>query len=340
MNQTALNETTLIAQARASLHRAVGRAHLAPSIYNSQPWQFRIVENTLDICLDRTRRLPVIDPDGRQALISCGCALFNTRVSLAADTVDCTVERLPDGPDADVLARVRVSGKGSGQAGELAELDRTVPLRTTNRTRFTLTVLSEDLLTQLAAAAAAEGGIVVPIRLPDQRAALAVLSTQADRTQNADPAYRAEIRAWTTDDPARRDGVPASVVPHVDGHSGDEIPLRDFDSRGNGRLPARTASSRRQTLLLLGTQTDDPLSWLRAGEALERVLLQIARHGYAASPLNQVLEVPWTRYALRCELGIPFQPQFLLRVGYGAVTPSAPRRLVTDVLVDTDKNDS
>jgi hypothetical protein len=163
-----------------------------------------------------------------------------------------------------------------------------------------------------------------------------MLSQQADSAQNADPAYRAELRRWTTDDPTRHDGVPASAVPHVDGHSGDEIPLRDFDTRGTGHLPAQTASTRRQTILVLGTEEDDPLSWLRAGEALERVLLEIARCGYAAGPLTQAVEVPDTRYALRTELGLTFYPQFLLRVGRAHATPSTPRRPLTEVLAETD----
>ena len=47
----------------------------------------------------------------------------------------------------------------------------------------------------------------------------------------------------------------------------------------------------------------DRIDWLRAGEALERVLLEITRHGFVASPLTQVTEVPYARAGLRRELG-------------------------------------
>ena len=100
----------------------------------------------------------------------------------------------------------------------------------------------------------------------------------------------------------RTDGVPARAVPHFDAGSGDEIPIRDFDSTGAGWLPTDTRSSHNQCLLLLGTDGDHPDQWLRAGEALEHVWLEIARHGFVMSPLTQVVEVPAVRAELRSEL--------------------------------------
>jgi nitroreductase len=324
--------------ARVALRHAAARARLAPSIHNTQPWTFRLVSDRLDMELDPTRRLGTVDPLGRQALISCGCALFNARAALAAADVACEVERFPDGVRSPLFARVRaVPGRpAEAQLQLLTELDAVVDLRTTNRTRFDPEDPPASLLDRLADAAVAEGAGMVVVRRPEHRLAVAMLTQRADAAQNADPAYRAELRAWTTDDPARLDGVPAFAVPHVDGRSGDEIPLRDFDTRGTGRLPADTASSRRQTIVVVGTEDDDPAAWLRAGEAVERMLLEIARRGYAAGPLTQALEVPATRRAMTAELGLSFCPQFLIRVGRAHGTPPTPRRAVADVLVEVD----
>jgi hypothetical protein len=148
----------------------------------------------------------------------------------------------------------------------------------------------------------------------------------------ADAAYRAELRTWTTDNPDRRDGVQSSLVPHVDGSADDEIPLRDFDTFGHGRLPAAVGSDRHQTMLVVGTAGDSPLDWLRAGEALEHVFLEIARFGYATSPLTQALEVPVTRAELRRELGMTYYPQFLFRVGKATPTAPSPRLHLEDLL--------
>ncbi|MDQ1733662.1 MAG: hypothetical protein QOK10_3821, partial [Pseudonocardiales bacterium] len=89
-------------------------------------------------------------------------------------------------------------------------------------------------------------------------------------------------------------------------------------------------------LLLLGTPGDSPDTWLRAGQALERVLLEVTRQGYVASPLTQVTEIPRTRLMLRQELGISSMPQLLLRVGRAPVAPGTRRRRLVDVIRDTD----
>jgi len=184
------------------------------------------------------------------------------------------------------------------------------------------------------AAARAEGAELFPIRRPEHRAATARLSQLADRIENGQPAYRAELRRWTTDDPGRADGVPAAAVPHVDGTAQDDVPIRDFDARGTGGLPGATRSSSEQCLLLLGTNADNPAAWVRAGEALERVWLEIAHRGFTASPFTQVIEIPRTREMLRAELGISMNPHVLLRVGRAAATSPTRRRRLVDVLVD------
>jgi hypothetical protein len=321
-----------------ALRKAAAGARQAPSIYNTQPWHMRLDGNTLEMSLDPVRQLHVLDPFLRQAWISCGCALFNARVSLAGAGEEILVSRFPDGPQSAVFARLSLTHHQDGNfaADETrpapADLDPAIPLRRTNRTRFDDTPAPEDFITRLAAAARVEGAILTAIRREDQRAALVELSGRADAILYADPRYRAELRTWTTEDPHRTDGVPNSVIPHVDGTSGDEIPLRDFDTRGSGQLPTHTESTRRQTLLVIGTDGDSAPDWLCTGEALERVLLEITRSAYVASPLMQALEVAEIGADLQRELGLTYNPQILLRVGRGSDVPPTPRRALEDVL--------
>ncbi len=66
-----------------ALVHAAGRATLAPSIHNTQPWRFEVHDGRLDVYADRSRGLPIIDPSGRQLAISCGAAIFAARLALA-----------------------------------------------------------------------------------------------------------------------------------------------------------------------------------------------------------------------------------------------------------------
>lgn len=322
------------------LRHAVARAVLAPSVHNTQPWRFVIRDDTLELFADRARRLRVLDPGGRQLVISCGAALFNARVALAADGYDTVVARRPEPDRPDLLARLTVATAAGTDAPAgvpaLAALDEFIPLRQSNRRRFADEEVPPSVIDALVDAAAAEDTKLFPIERAEHRLATARLSQDADRQENADPGYRAELRAWTTSDPERLDGVPALAVPHVDAGAGDDLPIRDFDTHGLGWLPIETHSTINQCLLLLGTPADDEPAWLRAGEGLQHVLLEITRLGYAASMLTQAVEVARTRAQLRFDLGLSMNPHVLMRVGRAPVTPASRRRPVTEVTTEID----
>jgi hypothetical protein len=88
----------------------------------------------------------------------------------------------------------------------------------------------------------------------------------------------------------------------------------------------------RDTLLLLGSDDDTPIGWLRTGRALALNVLVLTDAGLVTQPLGQVTDVPVTRARLQRELGLLGHPQLLLRVGYGHGRPLTGRRSVDEVL--------
>jgi nitroreductase len=314
-----------------TLRRAASRAALAPSVHNTQPWHFMVTNDYLDIRSEPLRRLTVLDPRGRQLMISCGCALFNARVAIAAAGYTSIVERRPDPTSPGLVARVWVGERHDWVP--IAALDPAIDARRTNRRAFIGGPVAAGVITDLVAAARAEGGHLLPIVEPRQRRATAELSQQADRIQEADSAYQAELERWTTDDPRRRDGVQAASVPYVGpfAEPHDTLPIRAFDVRGMGWLPASSESDS-ECLLLLSAAKDEPESWLRTGEALERVWLTLTLRGYSASPLTQVVEASQTNGLLRKALGTDLHPQILLRVGHAPDAVRSPRLDAADVI--------
>jgi hypothetical protein len=130
-------------------------------------------------------------------------------------------------------------------------------------------------------------------------------------------------------------------VPNGDGHQAggsfpaDEVPLRDYGDPDHPGSLEQVRSSKNQSLMVLGTDEDDPVSWLRAGEALERIWLEVTRAGYAMSLFTQLVEVADTRQLLRSELGLGMYPHVLLRVGRAPATRASRRRKLVDVLRQT-----
>jgi nitroreductase len=92
------------------------------------------------------------------------------------------------------------------------------------------------------------------------------------------------------------------------------------------------------TLILLYTSGDTPTDWLRAGAAMQRVLLTATQHGLAATPLSQLLEVPKLRMLLADHINRQVI-QTVLRIGY-PITParSTPRRPLGDIVVAEGEN--
>jgi nitroreductase len=313
-----------------ALSAAVDRAVLAPSLHNSQPWRFTVHADRLDVRADRTRHLASIDPPGRELVQSVGAALFNARVALAARGWAVDVRRCPSPDDPDLMAVLQLVD-GPPDPG-LAVLDSVVAQRRTNRRTFDATIPTDAELRSFTAAAVAEGAVLVPVLTGEQHRLVARLTQLADSQQQADPAYLAELARWTNRAPAEGDGIVAAAVPHVDGSAADDVPMRDFDTRGDGSLPPSSGVGAEHTLLVLGTRTDDEAAWLRSGEALQRVLLEITRAGWGASPLTQSVEIPLTRMELRAGLTWDTWPQTVLRIGHAGPTSATPRRQRTDVV--------
>jgi nitroreductase len=313
-----------------ALSAAVDRAMLAPSLHNSQPWRFTVHADGLDVRADRTRHLTSIDPLGRELVQSVGAALFNARVTLAARGWAVDVQRCPSPDDPDLLAVLHLVD-GPPDPG-LAVLDPLVPQRRTNRRTFDATVPTDAELRSFTAAAVAEGAVLVPVLTGEQHRLVARLTQEADAQQEADPAYLAELDRWTNRARAAGDGIVAAAVPHVDGSATDDVPMRDFDTRGDGALPPSSGVGAEHTLLVLGTRSDGDEAWLRSGEALQHVLLAITRAGWAASPLTQCVEMPLTRMKLRAGLTWDTWPQTVLRIGYAGPTGATPRRQRADVV--------
>ena len=92
------------------LKDAVHLACRAPSLHNSQPWQWVADSAGLQLCVDRSRILYSTDnKSGREALISCGAVLDHLRVAMAAAGWTANVDRFANPNNLDHLASIDLS---------------------------------------------------------------------------------------------------------------------------------------------------------------------------------------------------------------------------------------
>ena len=324
--------------------QVVAAATRAPSIHNTQPWRFVAAPDRLDVYLDTERALPVLDPTGRQQIISCGSAIEFAVVALAAAGHTAEVDLLPDDGDPDRLATVRVTGPLETSDEDRA-LAAAIDRRHTVRAAFQPRAVPGDLVKRLERDAASFGAWFKPIARSEEEVATVFLIARAEEMEQSDPAYLAELQSWLRTDPGAVDGVPVEAVPSGDPQTRPSNWLiRDFvvGERGEQQLfraaddpDAPPPDVERPTVVLMGTDDDDRYAWLLAGRALGRVLLRATAEGVAASPLTQALDWPATRSRMQSRLSLVGHPQMLLRMGYPPDTSGqavSGRRPVADVL--------
>jgi hypothetical protein len=131
-------------------------AVLAPSSHNTQPWKFRIHGNVVEVFADFARALPIVDPDNRELVMSCGAALFHLRTAIRYFGHACDVEVLPEAGDPALFARIHLGLKCDTNAEDIL-LFNAIPKLRTNRGAFLAEVLPDALLAALSRVAAEEG---------------------------------------------------------------------------------------------------------------------------------------------------------------------------------------
>jgi nitroreductase len=306
---------------RALLEAAVA----APSIHNSQPWRFAIGTRRIDLYADPARQLRLADGHGRSLLISCGAALFNLRVAAEHLGFHPRVRLLPsDNPI--LVASVEVDHRHSRPA-LLDTLYPAIWQRRTNRYPFWSRLPSSSILARLSEAASQEDALLRIYDDPDEVRGIVDQLRKAEFEERHVPQAVAERANWVTAD-AREDGIPVESLGPI-----PDQPGAVFRDLGTGADVHRevAAFEATPTVAVLSTRFDRPLDWVRAGQALERMLLIATNEGLAASFMNQPLEQDEFRQHLRAPLVGHGHTQMLIRIGYGVPVPPTPRRSIAEV---------
>ncbi len=302
-------------------------AVLAPSSHNTQPWRFKITDNTVSLYADRTRALPANDPDDRELTISCGCALMNLRVAAAYEGLSVTYEITPGRDDEDLLAVISFRKADTSNLPE-ADLFSSIEGRRTYRKRFESRDVPTEILDALSERAVEEGAQFKVIESEDARQKVAALVSEGDAVQWSNPGWRRELAAWMH--PRRRgDGLtlPGIVAPFA------QVIVRTFDMGNGVGAKDRQLTDESPVLAVLSTDGDSVKDWVAAGQALERTLLNAHSKGLQASYLNQPVQVASLRSGLQEIIGHAGFPQILLRLGFPADEVDAtPRRSLDEVI--------
>ncbi|MGW5364671.1 Acg family FMN-binding oxidoreductase [Actinopolymorpha pittospori] len=304
----------------------VDAAVRAPSVLNTQPWRFVFGDDRLEIWADPARQLGSADPSGRFMAISCGAATYNAVLAIRYFGHEAWVQAQPR-PLATYLAAVIHIGVRRPIASEdLAQYD-VIAEPQTNRGPFRDWRLPFSLITRLEESAEAEGAyfrVLTSTEIDrvrrivsrhDEEAGLAVeeagLAVEGQGMEEARQAM--EGRPWIGDPSAAGAGGSGVPTPRP---AERQAPIQDLEPPRHLAARDHTMFDHRPTLAVLSTPGDAQKDWVRAGMALEHVLLTAGLHGVAASFLDAPIERLADRGHLRsAALGLD-HPQMVLRLGY------------------------
>jgi nitroreductase len=280
------------------LRNAVVNATLATSIANSQPWHFHLSEGQIDVFADWARQLPNLDPVGRHLTMSVGCAVFNARVVLAHAGLPVRVSLTPDPSHTDLM--VRIETREDAAVEPIGHLFPNIEARRPAGDDFVAEAFPEHLRPALTAAAATEGTGLTWVDSADHMAQLDQFARRAAQIQTIS-----------------RGGSPDIDLKHA---------MAEY---WTAMTDAPIGS-----VAILSVTEDDPAGWIRAGAALQRLLLEVTEAGFVALPQGGPIEVPAQRTEVRALLDLDSQPVLALVIGTGSGKQTLRRRLV-EVLTES-----
>jgi Nitroreductase family len=311
---------------------AVRFATLAANGHNTQPWRFRVGEQTIRITPDLSRRTPAVDPDDHHLYVSLGCAAEN--LSLAANARGLVGEtRFEPAGEGAVVFDYRV---GAEQRSALCDA---IPVRQSTRAEFDGRTVSATDLAQLEQAAATPGVDVVFITERAHMERVRDLVITGNDLQMADRAFMAELKDWMRFNPR-------AAIEHGDGlfsaSSGNPTlptwlgrPMFDlaFQAKAENEKYARHIASSAGLAVFVGAGAE-PAHWIAVGRACQRFALHATVLGLKLAFINQPVEVASLRPELAALVGAAGRrPDLVMRFGYGPTLPMSPRRPV-DAVID------
>jgi nitroreductase len=301
----------------------------APSLHNTQPWLFRPDGDAMEIWADPSRTLPVADPQGWATRIAIGAAAMNLRLGYALLDTETAVDPLPDSHRPDHLLSVRPISHRPASPLERA-LAAAIPRRHSNRRPYLDVPVAADVIARLCAAAEAEKSWLTFLS-PAEVSRVEYVMALADRDLNLRPGYRDEFTKWVR----AADGVPVDPLAGPPGPD-ERLRRREFSdetTEGGTGSPSRSRHYESDPCVaVLSTAGSSVYDDLRAGQALQRVLLSATDASLLASMYSQPIEEPEARAELAalCHRQVP---QMVLRLGYGSAHLPTPRRPANDVLL-------
>ncbi len=304
---------------------------LAPTYRNTVPQRFRLLETgDLDVWIDRRAVLPVSDAEGRQAVVSAGCAIANVAMAARCYGQRASVEPASLAPEATFpyrqghppLTRVARIHFEPGDDEAPGWIDAML-LRKVVRAEYDAEPLDPYLAHRIRSVAGYRHGLALHLVSDEPtRTLLGRLDLAAESILFPRGGYAAEMAEW--------------LLPN-DHHSPLGIRDREMGLSDEAALQlrlglAQQGPSRRKLVSplfatsepmmrsasaigILTVPRDDLVRRIAAGRAYEEIALLLLREGFFTSVHSAMTDLAAPRLALKSRLDTAERPVVIFRIG-------------------------
>ena len=300
--------------------RILWYASLAPSGHNSQPWFVKVLgKGEWIIGADPRRRLPAVDPQNRELLLSLGAFAENLSIAASVMGYDAKMDVIAGSPQDQEVIRVSLKkSKPVNYPLERLTMRRTVKsgLRSGEIKKQDVEALSEPH----------EGRLFYYPRGTDHAKCIQEGTVECYRIQTYRDDAQKELARWIRFSNAEarknRDGLTTEGM-EITGFAGwfvrhfmDQEDVMGERFRKQGIEVASKWAAEGGGWIIITSKGSAVADLIETGRGFERTALLARERNIALQPMTQVLEEEKGQREIASNHGTDVVPQFVLRAGY------------------------
>ena len=331
-------------------------ATLSPNTHNAQPWAFFVSheEYSITVYINRSRVLPASDKDGRQSMVSIGCALENMVTTAAAFGKKAEVQLVHNDknlykPLKDATEKmytpIAVVHFFNTEPSD-GRLFTAIPKRKVVRADYDREKIIDPKIVAKIQASAQSAGIELHL-VGDamRRQAMAEFQGQADSYVINSKTFSRELGDWllpneTTSGvgmPGAGFGLQSDQALRLHHALCGEEKLQPEDGL-KFALAGKLGMEKSPFIGFLTAEEDSPIHWVEAGRILQRIFLICTSYGICTAVHAGIVEVALINRIFAATLGTTKRITAVFRMGYikdekDLARPHSPRLPVEDIIL-------
>jgi Nitroreductase family len=331
---------------------ALAHAILAPNPHNRQPWLISLEgSDTIIFNFDTDRRLPVTDPFDRQLTIGCGAFLELLSLASAQAGYEAKIELFPAGQPGIALDKRPIAKIQLVAGGAKSPLFNAIEARRSNKEAYDKKKPIPPQIVRDLFADVQEPSIATFATLTNDPMceALRSISKRAYRREVETPLALKEsvdlIRLGKAEIAQYRDGIDIdfpflSVLVATGQVTKEKMMIPGTAAYRQGLENYDPLANSAGGYIWMTSDSNDRISQITVGRAYARLNLRATQLGLSIHPMSQALqeyeEIADINAEINATLGIaPTKTlQMLARIGYGPAVPPAPRRGLSEHMVE------